>query len=304
MPAPTFDDLPSFNIPLEIADKGCCGKALRAAEFLYKHFGLSPQMVPRTLIVLGSGLGEALVIKDEQAIDLSEIPGFEGLPTHPTHKRQLCFGSISGRLVFVLRGRIHLNEGPNDQAHLDRLRLMTEMFCVIGVKNYVLTAAVGAIYYALPWWKRVFVPNPLGAMAFIDGFFTQFAPVRCGRSAEFACKEGLLDPELIQKAERVARLSGFRTVRGVHGMIIGPYFETWFDKLTLAKLGVKVVGMSILPEVDIVSLYNDGTMRVLPVGLVTNLDRGRHSDKEIRAKVGGAVVKFADFIGGLLQVIG
>ena len=67
--------------------------------------------VPKICIVLGSGLGPLADLCDESGeIDYSDIPGFPA-STAPGHAGKLIIGELSGKLVFMMKGRFHYYEG-------------------------------------------------------------------------------------------------------------------------------------------------------------------------------------------------
>src|SRR5690606_27574474 len=62
-------------------------------------------------IMLGSGLGHlAEAVEEATVIPYAEIAGFP-VSTAPSHKGQLVIGTLFGRRVAVMQGRLHLYEG-------------------------------------------------------------------------------------------------------------------------------------------------------------------------------------------------
>src|SRR6185503_14376884 len=98
-------------------------------------------LVPKTAIVLGSGLGiMAEGVAWDRSLATEEVPG---LPrsTVPGHSGRLLFGRWSGRNVVVAQGRSHLYEGYS----AEEVTRMVRLFAALGAKSLVLTNASGGI---------------------------------------------------------------------------------------------------------------------------------------------------------------
>ena len=96
---------------------------------------------PKTAIISGSGLGSiADMIQDSITIDTKEIPNW---PTHtvPGHEGKIIAGTIEGRNVIMLQGRIHYYEGHSMKAVVFPVRVMH----MLGVSEVIITNASGAI---------------------------------------------------------------------------------------------------------------------------------------------------------------
>ncbi len=96
-------------------------------------------------LVLGTGWGDALKLVDERTVDFGQLPGFEGLADLPGHERKVVYGRHSGISVVALRGRVHVNESFTTPDALKMVRLQIEMLEALGVRDLVLTAAVGSL---------------------------------------------------------------------------------------------------------------------------------------------------------------
>lgn len=252
--------------------------------------------VPELAIILGTGWGDTLVLKDERSVALSKLPGFKDLPEHPTHKRHLCFGRLNGRWVFALRGRVHMNEVPYSAELANMVRLQIETLCVFGVKTFILTSAVGGLLRGHPSERqRAFT----GTICAVDGFVTIFAPDMPLFGGEFVSPEDTLDLGLRQLAMKVGRRADLEVFEGGHAMVRGPFFEgRRYDKLVLARSGADTVGMSILPEACVAALYN---ARVLALGFVSNDDAEKHSDELVRQRAKEVGGKLGALLGGIVS---
>ncbi len=243
-------------------------EAARAAAHVTGHLrglGREPASQPIGL-VLGTGWGDVLEFDQATELPFGEIPGFEGLEGLEGHARRLVIGTLAGKDVLALRGRVHLNEAPADPHVARMVRLQTELLLQLGVRTLIVTSAVGSLRGALP----------VGGIAIVDGFVTVYAPDMPLWAGEFISPEDTLDPALRaiaheERGELVTKTVG-------HVMVRGPFFEgRKYDKALLAATGAGVVGMSMLPEACIAALYG---AKVLGLGFVTNDDVAEHSHEE------------------------
>src|SRR4051812_8140511 len=98
-------------------------------------------LAPRVAVVLGSGLGAfAEGVEDAVEIDYADIPDFPR-PGVPGHAGRTVLGRCAGVPVAVLRGRVHLYEGPQPGAVLRWLAAVKDL----GIGTLVLTNASGSL---------------------------------------------------------------------------------------------------------------------------------------------------------------
>lgn len=264
-----------------VREQAACIASGAIHDFLRSCSPFPPRFDPELAIVLGTGWGNTLVWERVVAqIPLAELPGFGGLSSLDGHDRVLVCGTIAGRDVMALRGRIHIYEQPCSQDHLNMVRLQVEMLLKFGAKKIILTNAVGSL-------RDDIVP---GDIVFVNGFVTLFAPEMPLWESEFCSPEDALSDTMRQVAVTAAfedvdlDVGGFGVHRGngetaalvgPYAMVRGPFFEgRKYDKKILASLGAATVGMSILPEVCIASLYD---IPVLALSFVSNDDKEVHT---------------------------
>ena len=272
-------------------------EAARAAAYVaerLRRLGREPAKQPIGL-VLGTGWGD--VLEFDQAIELpfEEISGFDGLAALEGHARRLVIGTLAGKDVVALRGRVHLNEAPADPSVARMVRLQTEMLLQLGVRTLIVTSAVGAL--RSPSGSLGSIRNALnvGQVAIVNGFVTVYAPEMPMWAGEFVSPEDTLDPALRaiayeERGELVMKEVG-------HVMVRGSFFEgRKYDKALLAAAGAGVVGMSMLPEACVAALYG---AKVLGLGFVTNDDVAEHSHEENLRQAKAA----AEHLGGFLTRI-
>lgn len=233
-------------------------------------------------IILGTGW-DVLQNRETRDIPLSDIPGFSGLSELNGHARVLSIGYIAGKLVIALRGRIHLNEAPNDPNIARLVRLQTELLIELGVKTLIVTSAVGSLSMMLE----------VGTIAIIDGFITLYAPEMPLWAGEFCSPDDAIDEKLIDIASAAQR-EETRTHVVSHAMLRGPFFEgRKYDKPLLAESGAKVVGMSMLPEACVAALRG---IKILCLGFITNSMFEVHSHETNQARAEKVSAHLADYL--------
>ncbi len=123
---------------------------LQECECELRHrLELGPEETIPFAIVLGTGWGDAFPFTATHTVPLNQIGAFSQLDELEGHERRLELGlmEINGKptRVIVLRGRIHMNEDTFNPAVRLMVRLQIEMLIKLGVKKFLLTAAVGGL---------------------------------------------------------------------------------------------------------------------------------------------------------------
>ncbi len=253
-------------------------EATVAANFIRLKFPKLNKLESPIGLVLGTGW-DVLSGAANNLISFSDIPGFSDLEQLDGHARQLLFGNILGRQVLVLRGRIHLNEAPNNSNIARIVRLQIEMLFKLGVKKIIVTSAVGSLDRTLE----------VGSIAVIDGFVTVYAPDMPLWAGEFCSPDDTLSKEMMKIAIDVQ--GKLKAQEAGHVMLRRPFFEgRRYDKQLLIASGAKVVGMSMLPEACIAALYG---VEFLGLGFITNthFETHSHEDNLARAKKSAKFLK-------------
>ena len=263
--------------------------AAKAADFLRKQLGIVE--VPAVAIVLGTGWGEALELKNAKRISFTEIPGFRRLGKLTGHKREVIYGRLDGQTIIALNGRVHANEEIFSAGLLKMVRLQIEMLLQLGVRRLILTCAAGG----LPAAGR---PVAVGDIVAINGFLTLLAnspmPLYAGEfySADDVIFNGLEETTRLAgvQANIKVRLGGYAYVRG-------PGFEgRVYDKAFVAQSGVSSIGMSTLPEAFVCATYRDEGARVIPVAFITNSSTEEHSHEENMIRAKAATERLGQFL--------
>lgn len=256
-----------------------------AVSRLEKAKNLSPKIG----LILGTGWGDLLTIDGEETRLLRDLPGFSGLGTLEGHRRALSYGTVAGKPVGALRGRVHMNEHPCDPRIPFMVRAQVELLIALGVKTLILTAAVGSLRDTI----RV------GDVVLIRGLISVFAQTSMPLFAgEFVSPEDALSNEIRTKAIKVGHAGLTVHHEGIHAFVRGPFFEgRRCDKKILQNAGADIVGMSILPETCVAATHEH--VRVLALGFVTNsaIEAHSHETNQARAKEKSAL------LGGYLAQI-
>lgn len=251
---------------------------------------------PEIAIVLGSGLGQ-LANKVENAISIP-YSRIEGMPisTAPSHKGQFVLGSLAGKKVILMQGRVHLYEGYSPQEIIMPIRLMN----ALGAKALILTNAAGGInkdfkvgdFMIIEDHISCFVPSPLIGKN-DDEIGTRFPDM-----------SNAFDKELQKIIKSVALKNDIDLKSGVYAQLTGPQFESPAEIRMLSRLGADAVGMSTVIE-DIAA--NHCGMKVCGISLITNLACGLLdkplSGEEVNEAASKVAPKFEKLITEIVKAI-
>ncbi len=218
---------------------------------------------PETAVVLGSGLGDlADEIQQECVINYSDIPDFP-ISTAPSHRGRFVFGTLNGKKVAAMQGRIHLYEGYTPQEAVMPIRLLR----LLGADKLLLTNASGGInadfkigdFMIIKDHISSFVPSPLiGANDNTLGI-------------RFPDMSQAYSKRLCDIIKKTAESSGIEIKSGVYLQFTGPQFETPAEIQMAKLLGADAVGMSTV--IEAVAGIHCG-FEVAGISLITNLACG------------------------------
>lgn len=244
---------------------------------------------PAVAIVLGSGLGGlADEVRDATRIPYHEIPGWER-STAPGHAGELVVGSLSGKPVAVMKGRLHFYEGYGMTAVTFPIRVFREW----GIDTVVLTNAAGGL-------NPQFEAGDLMVISDHINFFPENAlrgPNDERLGTRFPDMLGTYTADLRTLAHSVD--DDLR--EGVYVGVPGPNFETPAELRMLRAWGADAVGMSTVPEVIVA---RHAGMRILAIATITDMalgDRPEHvSHEEVLAVANRAGRRVGDVVTGVI----
>ena len=218
---------------------------------------------PEIGIILGSGLGPlADHIQDALYIPFEEVP-YMKTATDSSHVGRFVCGTLSGKNVVAMQGRLHGYEGNEAWEVAYPVWLMH----LLGVKILITTNAAGAInesYQVGDFCLMQDHINLTGRNPIVgtdpDGLAPRFVPMK-----------DAYDPALRQIAKAVANDLSISIQEGIYLGLLGPSFETPAEIRAFRVLGADTVAMSVVEEV--IAARHVG-IKVLGISLVSNMACG------------------------------
>lgn len=213
---------------------------------------------PEIGIVLGSGLGKlADYIEDPFVIPYKEIPGFP-VSTAIGHKGNFIIGTLGGKTVMAMQGRIHYYEGYGMELVVLPIRVMMS----VGIRKLFVSNAAGGVDFGLHVGDLMIIkdhinllPNPL-----IGPNLDELGP-------RFPDMTRPYDPALIKLAKQIAAEKGIDLREGVYVGGTGPSYETPAEYKYFRLIGGSAVGMSTIPEVI---AARHASVPVFGISVITN----------------------------------
>lgn len=232
-----------------------------AAEALRQRIG--GDFAPVIGMVLGSGLGPfGDALEEPVIVDYRELPEFP-VSTVPGHPGRFLLGTLHGRPVVCLQGRVHYYEGYS----MEQVVLPVRVMAALGVKTLVLTNAAGGIREDLRG----------GGLLLLTDQITSFvpSPLRGPNEERFGTRfpdmSRVYSPRLLAIARETAREEGIDLKEGVYLQVSGPQYETPAEVRLYQALGADAVGMST--GVEAVAARHLG-MEVCGLSCITNAAAG------------------------------
>ena len=216
-------------------------------------------LVPDVALILGTGLGAlGRAIAVECEVPFADIPGFP-LSTVESHAGRLLVGTLGGRRVMAMQGRVHKYEGYA----LQQVTFPVRVLRALGAPALVVSNACGGMH---PLWA----PGDLMLIADhinLLGDNPLIGPHDPAFGDRFPDMSTPYDVALRALARAVATEQGITLREGVYVAVPGPSLETRAEYRMLRTMGADVVGMSTVPEV-IVAVQSG--MRVLGLSIITD----------------------------------
>ncbi len=250
-------------------------------------------IVPEAAMVLGSGLGSlADEVENPVEIPFGEIPGFAASTVHG-HAGALVLGTLEGRKVGILRGRVHFYEGHSMQQIILPIRVLH----ALGAGTLIVTNACGGISPTLRVGDLMLITDHINLM----GTNPLIGPNDDKLGPRFPPMSQAYTKDLQELARRVASQVGFSLAEGVYCALTGPSYETPAEIKMLGRIGADAVGMSTVPEV--IAAVHCG-MRVLGISCVTNiLHQGPSKDthEDVLKAASDAHPRFIGLVRGVVR---
>jgi inosine/guanosine/xanthosine phosphorylase family protein len=235
------------------------------AAAIRAHFG---DDFPRTVLVLGSGIGRfADNLQDAVSLSYAAIPGFAA-STVLGHAGTLMVGTVAGKRLAVMAGRLHVYEGHPPQAIATLVRVLK----TVGVERLILTNAAGGLRPDMPAGTLMILDDHInfsGTNPLIGPNDERFGP-------RFFDMTFAYDPGLRGALKAAADAGGVPVRNGIYLYCLGPNFETPAEVRLFARWGADAVGMSTVPEC---LAANHCGMKVAGLSLITNLAAGLSGGK-------------------------
>ncbi len=218
---------------------------------------------PRIGLILGSGLNPlANEIADAELIPYVEVPRMN-TSTAEGHMGRFVCGTLGGKCVLAMQGRLHGYEGNSSQEVSYPVWLMQRL----GGDTLIITNAVGALNVNYLVGDFCIMADQIN----FTGRNPIAAPDPANLSDRFFSMFNAFDPQLRSIAHDVAAERGIRVQEGVYLGLLGPSFETPAEIRMFRSWGADTVAMSVCEEV--IAARHVG-MRVLGVSLVSNMGCG------------------------------
>ena len=262
-----------------------------SADYIKEKIG---GFIPKVAMVLGSGLGFlGDVVEHPTAIPYGEIPHFKA-STAPGHAGRLVFGTLAGRNVAVMQGRMHHYEGYG----YDEVSYAVRVLRLLGCDTLIVTNAAGCVRTD---WQA-------GDLMLITDHIKMFSesPLRGANLPEFGVRfpdaSHLYTVRLQETARRAAAELSIPLREGVYFYCYGPQYETPAEIRAVRALGGDAVGMSTAPEAIVAGHCG---MEVLGFTLLSNMAAGildqPLSEQEVLDAAEAAKDKFSRLVLGCLR---
>ncbi|MBF2054455.1 MAG: purine-nucleoside phosphorylase [Candidatus Sericytochromatia bacterium] len=261
------------------------------------HIRAQSSIQPEYALILGSGLGVLAEEVDNATVTpYAEIPHFV-TSTAPGHAGNLVLGTLAGKSVVMMQGRVHTYEGYTQQ----EVTLPVAVMQALGAKTLLVTCASGGLNYNFKAGDIMLIRDHIN----FTGSNPLIGPNDEAVGPRFPVMFDAYTPQLRELAHKVALAQGLRLHEGVYCGITGPVFFTPAELRMLMKWGSDAIGMSTVPEA-IVAAHRG--MRVLGLALISDIaipDTGHHaSGEEVLRVVKASSATFKQLVHGILEQIG
>ncbi|QEK51859.1 purine-nucleoside phosphorylase [Pedobacter aquae] len=209
-----------------------------SVEFIKKRIG---DFEPEIGIILGTGLGGLVNdIEVTHQLSYSHIPHFP-ISTLEFHSGKLIFGTLSGKKVVAMQGRLHYYEGYN----MKQITFPVRVLKLLGIKTLFVSNASGALNPAFKKGDLMIIEDHINLQPENPLTGTNFDEL----GPRFPDMSEPYQKHLIEKALAIAAKEQITCHKGVYASVTGPNLETRAEYKYLRIIGADAVGMSTVPEV-------------------------------------------------------
>jgi purine-nucleoside phosphorylase len=251
------------------------------------------EVAPDAAVVLGSGLGDFTDrLAEATAIPYSELPHWPASNVIG-HAGTLVIGTLAGKRVAALSGRVHFYEGYD----LRTVSFAARVIGRLGVRTLILTNAAGGINVNLKPGTLMVIDDHINLL----GSNPLVGPNEEGWGVRFPDMSEVYSTRLRALADAIAAAQGLPIGHGVYVAVHGPSYETPAEIRAFRTLGADAVGMSTVPEAIVARHMG---VEVLGISCITNAAAGvlpqplNHAEvMEVARQVRGA---FAALLEGII----
>jgi len=240
------------------------------------------------------------------SLPLGELPYFSARrdaapPTQPAlgAQSQLVFGTIGGKSVVALQGRLHYYECESMNEVVFPIRIMALM----GVQSLILTNSAGGLDSKMSEGDFMIIEdhiNLMGANPLIGTRARELGPHNPDLTLAY-------DERLLKIMEDLMTELSYPFHKGVYAAVSGPTFETKAEVRYLKMIGCAAVGMSLVPEV--IAAVHLG-LRVAAISCITSVPHAylegrprKQSSEEIGWTARRVESQFSRFMQSFLERI-
>ncbi|NCQ33573.1 purine-nucleoside phosphorylase [bacterium] len=226
-----------------------------AADFIRSRYAFEREVG----LILGTGLGDlGSKIEDPCIISYGDVPHFVEA-TATSHDGVLVCGTLGGRRVMAMQGRVHYYEGYTMQ----EITLPVRVMKALGANVLLMSNAVGGMNPQLGPGDITVITDHINLM----GDNPLIGPNDDRLGPRFPDMSEPYDREFVATMERVALERKIPLKRAVYAAVAGPNLESGAEYRFLRAIGADTVGMSSVPEC-LVAVH--GGMRVVGLQVVTD----------------------------------
>ncbi len=227
-----------------------------AIEFLKRKIG---DFEPEAGIILGTGLGGLVKeIEIAHSIMYSSIPNFP-ISTLEFHSGKLIFGTLKGKKVVAMQGRLHYYEGYSMQQITFPVRVLK----ALGIKNLLVSNAAGSLNSAFKKGDLMIINDHINLQS--------ESPLRGINDPDlgprFPDMSQAYNRKLVAEGLKIAKAENIVCHQGVYIAVTGPHLETKAEYNYLRIIGGDAVGMSTVPEVIVA---NHMSLPVFAISVLTD----------------------------------